>query len=178
MREPQLGMDSNCLSYVIQTMSSTSAPSPDDELAAQKLALIRLLFYLPGVLWVTPTVTKECACIKEIELAAVHKSFISCLFGELPITNANVISGRVSSLNEHHVGLNDCAILAEAEDVGHDVLLSYDKKFLKGLAPYSSKVTLARPADYWERLNIRHGVRLDKAPHSINPLYYCDWWRW
>lgn len=79
----QLGVDSQCLSYVIDAMASTSRPT--QAVATQQLALIRLFFYLPETLWVTPTVTAECTRIRDIELAALHQNFINVLFGELPL---------------------------------------------------------------------------------------------
>ena len=77
----QLGIDSQCLSYVIDAMAGISEPS--DSLAVQKLALVRLFFHLPDTLWVTPTVTLECARIRNTDWAALHASFIRVLFGEL-----------------------------------------------------------------------------------------------
>ena len=50
----QIGLDSNCLSYVIQALEGVSRPT--DALADQKIALVRLYIYTPGTLWTLPTV--------------------------------------------------------------------------------------------------------------------------
>lgn len=44
-----VGLDSNCLSYVIQSMEGVTEPKGD--LAEQKVALVRLYLYTPGTLW-------------------------------------------------------------------------------------------------------------------------------
>lgn len=172
----QVGIDSQCLSYFIDAMASTTLPT--DSLAPQKIALTRLFFYLPDTLWVTPTVTEECAQIRNAERASLHQSFISVLCGEKQLRNASEVKLRTSYLMQHHSGPNDCLILAEGEDVGHDVLLSFDSNFIRRLSPYSPKVELIRPKDYWNSLHIPHGVKPNKIPHSTNPLALQDWWRW
>ena len=85
-----IGIDSHCLSYVIDAFSAVSAPT--DNLAWERIALARLFFYLPGTLWVTPTVTAECARIRNVERANLHQSFIAVLFGEPPIEDPEVLS--------------------------------------------------------------------------------------
>jgi hypothetical protein len=172
----QLGIDSQCLSYVIDAMAGISEPS--DSLAVQKLALVRLFFHLPDTLWVTPTVTLECARIRNTDRAALHASFIRVLFGELQIKKQQSVNARAADLRRHHSGENDCTILAEAEDVGHNVLLTFDTNFVRHLASHAAGVELLQPAEYWEHLALPRGSTPDKVPHSMNPLSAESWWRW
>ena len=171
----QVGIDSQCLSYVIDAFSGISAPT--DTLASQKVALARLFFYLPGTLWVTPTVTAECARIRNVSRAELHASFIRVLFGEMPVRDSSAVSARAAVLQQHHARENDCAIVAEAEDVGHSVLLSFDSTLVRRLTPHTP-VQLIEPAQYWNKLSIPRGTKPDKVPHSTNPLSPEDWWRW
>ena len=48
----ELGLDSNCLSYVIDALEG--AAEPTGQLAAQNVALVRLYLYTPGTLWTMP----------------------------------------------------------------------------------------------------------------------------
>ncbi len=50
----EIGLDSQCLTYLISALEGVAAPS--DSLAEQKVALVRLYLYTPGTVWVTPTV--------------------------------------------------------------------------------------------------------------------------
>jgi hypothetical protein len=175
-RSVQLGIDSQCLSYVIDAMASVSPPT--DVLSEQKIALLRLFFYLPNTLWVTPTVTQECARIRNIERAALHQSFINVLFGELQLKDASEVHRRGVLLCKYHSDQDDCSILAEAEDVGHNVLLSFDNDFIRRLTPQSRNVKLMRPADYWTQIQVPRGTKPDKIPDLTNPLCLEEWWRW
>jgi len=171
----QIGLDSHSLSYVIDAFAGTVAPT--DPIAPQRVALTRLFFYLPGTLWVTPTVTTECARIRNVCRAEIHAGFIRVLFGEMPLRDSRAVRDRTAVLHQYHAGDNDCAIVAEAEDVGHSVLLSSDSKLVRHLTAHAT-VRLLRPVEYWDELSIPPGSRPDKEPHSTNPLFSQDWWRW
>jgi hypothetical protein len=141
------------------------------------VALARIFFYLPGTLWVTPTVTNECARIRNANRAELHASFIRVLFGELPLRDLSEIEDRKTALRQYHSGVNDCTIVAEAENVGHSVLLSFDSTLLRCLTLHTS-VQLSEPEQYWNSLSIPRGAMPDKVPHSTNPLASEEWWRW
>jgi hypothetical protein len=49
----EIGLDSQCLTYLISALENVAAPT--DRLAEQKVSLVRLYLYTPGTVWVTPT---------------------------------------------------------------------------------------------------------------------------
>src|SRR5438445_7116632 len=75
----EIGLDSNCLSYVIDALEGVSEPTGD--LAAQRVALARLYLYTPGTLWTLPTVKEEFSRIPDRSRCASHASWTSVLFG-------------------------------------------------------------------------------------------------
>jgi hypothetical protein len=172
---PQLGLDTQCYSYLIDGISGVSRPT--GSLGAQRIALLRLYIYLPGTLWITKTVAEECARIRNTTRAQLHQSFSQTLFGELPLRNPAAIRGRELELAPFHKGANDCRILGEAEDVGHTVLLTFDTKFIRDLASRTT-IRLFQPESYWVSLAIPSGVEPDKLPVAENPLAHQAWWRW
>jgi predicted nucleic acid-binding protein len=149
-----------------------------ETVAEQQLALIRLFFYRPETLFVTPTVVLECSRIRKVELAELHRSFINVLFGELRPNNPSAVQSRANALRTAHNRQNDCLVLAEAEDVKHNVLLSFDADFVRRLSRQTNAVVLTRPAEYWKSLDTPHGQPPVKIPHPTNPLSEQDWWRW
>lgn len=151
---------------------------PDDRVAEQKIALVRVFFYLPDTLWVTRSVTVECARIRNIDRAKLHQSFISALFGELPIQQYQSVESRTNELCGYHKGRADCAILAEAEATPMDVFLSFDSDFLRNLRPHSAAVRLLDPVQYWTMLGIPRGAKPQKVPEKTNPLALETWWKW
>jgi hypothetical protein len=151
--------------------------APSDSLAPQRLALVRLFFYLPETLWVTRTVTEECARIQNVERASLHQSFINVLFGERPLQDPEAVEHRAAALRCFHRGKNDCRIVAEAEDVGHSVLLTFDATLWRNLSPHA-EIALWQPADYWQHVAVPIGVRPNKVPTLGNPLENETWWRW
>lgn len=171
-----IGIDSQCVSYLIDAMQNVEEPRGN--LAPEKIALFRTYLYTPGTLYVTPTVTKECAAIRNTEQNELHKSYILTLIGESQIQNQINIESRVQELEIYHNGKNDCRILAEAEEAEYCVLLSYDNNFLSRLKAISSSVQLYRPSEYWSHLNIERGAKPDKIPHKTNPMFLQTWWKW
>lgn len=171
----QVGIDTQCLSYLIDAISGVAAPT--DAFAPQKLALVRLFLYRSGTLWVTPRVAEECGRIRSVARAELHVSYMQVLFGELPIHDSFAIAERARELSHYHSGANDCTIVAEAEAVGHAVLLSFDSRLVRRLRD-QTVVQLMEPAEYWDKLAVPKGATPDKMPHATSPLSLESWWRW
>jgi len=176
MNTATIGVDSQCLSYLIDVIHDINEPS--DNLASEKIALFRLYLYLPGTLFVTQTVVDECAKIRDEARKELHDNYIGVLFGEVLRQNTDSIDLRTKVLEQDHSGKNDCCILAEAEGAEFVSLLSYDDNFLKHLQGVSPNVNLCRPTEYWAQLNISKGTKPDKIPHATNPLAEQVWWKW
>jgi len=176
MNKELIGIDSQCLSYLIDAMQGIEEPS--DALAPEKISLFRIYLYTPGTLYVTPTVIEECAAIRDIARKKLHDSYIAVLFEESPLLQSDNINSRVKELELVHSGINDCRILAEAEDSKFTILLTYDNNFLTRLREASSIVRVCRPTEYWGQLNINHDAKPDKEPNINNPLANQTWWKW
>ena len=172
----RIALDSNCVTYVIDTMNSADEPS--GSLAIEKLALFRSYLYLQDTFYVLPTVIKEYEKISNDKRRKLHCDFVSPLFHEVQIDNYHAVEQLAISYGNNHAGLNDCLILSEAKASNMDVLLTYDENFLKHLSPLISKVKVLRPSEFWVNTNIPHGAVPDKQPHKTNPLSNKSWWNW
>ncbi len=73
-----VGLDSQCLSYLIDSVSDVAEPI--DPLAEERKALIRVWFYTPGTFYVSETVLDEVAKIRDVDRRALHKGFVDPLF--------------------------------------------------------------------------------------------------
>src|SRR5262245_21263519 len=100
--ERHVGLDSQCLSYLLDAISGISEPI--DVLAGEKKALLRSWFYKPGTFILTETVTSETSRIRNIDRRNFHESFISTLFLEYPVQNLDVSEKTFQRLryNEAH----------------------------------------------------------------------------
>ena len=67
----ELGLDSNCLSYVIDALEGVAEPT--DDLATQKIALVRFYLYTPGTLWTMTMVKQEFSRIPDLARRASHE---------------------------------------------------------------------------------------------------------
>jgi predicted nucleic acid-binding protein len=172
----EIGLDSQCLSYVIDALEGLEEPT--DALADQKVALVRLYLYTPGTLWVTPTVQTEFLRIKNAARRDTHRSWTSVLFGVRPLSNPASVALRADELMKTHDAPNDCRILAEAEDIRLATLLTFDDDFLARLATQGGRVKLVRPTQFWQSLGIPRGALPVKLPAHGNPLTHQRWWRW
>lgn len=171
----QVGLDSQCLSYLIDTLEGIAAPT--DRLAEQKLALVRSYLYTPGTLWVTPTVEREFRRIRDARRRASHVSWTNVLFGVRRVNAAVAVADRAVSLEQFHDDPDDRLVLAEAEDIGFTTLLSFDTDFVKHLAPHA-RLSLTTPGEFWKNLAIPRGATPTTVPADGNPLADEDWWRW
>lgn len=171
----ELGLDSNCLSYVIDALEGVAEPT--DSLAEQRVALVRLYLYTPGTLWTMPTVRQEFSRIRDPVRRGKHESWTGVLFGVRRLNNPEAAKVRAAGLKPHHPDLDDRMVLAEAEDLGFSALLTFDTEFVSHLAPYAS-LTLTTPAEYWTFLDVPRGADPVHLPAHGNQLAMQAWWRW
>ena len=175
-RTPQIGLDSHCLSYLLDGIAGISEPT--DPLAAEKIALLRSLFYGSGTFTLTQMVVSEVAKIPNEERRQLHQSFMRTLFLDYPVRTPDAVQARARQFQSKHPKLNDCRILAEAEELGLDVLLTYDNDFWKRLQNASATTRLVKPSTHWVSLGVPHGAQPRTVPHGTNPLSPQVWWRW
>ena len=171
-----VGLDSQCLSYLLDGIEGIEEPT--DPLAEERKALLRSWFYKPGTFILTETVVSEVSKIRNINRREFHEGFIRTLFLDYPVRDQNKVKARAAQFEIKHPKKNDCLILAEAEELELDYVLTYDDKFWKRLDSASSITKLMKPTDYWAYLNIKKGAKPVTIPHITNPLSNQSWWVW
>lgn len=171
-----VGLDSQCLSYLLDAISSVTEPT--DALASEKKALIRIWFYTPITYYTSETVVSEATAIQEPVRRELHTSSLRVLFLDPPVQDREKVEARTTQLSASHQKLNDCRIVAEAEDLQLDILLTYDRRLLKRLGLLCKKMRIMRPRSFWSSLDIPYGADLVNMPHVTNPLRTQTWWRW
>lgn len=169
-----VGLDSQCYTYLIDVMSNLSEPT--DNIANQKIALFRTFLYRKEGLFLLPTVRIECERIKDIMRAQLHESWTT-LFPETQPINPSHIDKQTNEFLTFHSDADDCRILAETEDAGLSVLLSFDSKFITHLKG-KTNVSIIRPLDFWISLDIPRGANLATVPRFDNPMAAQSWWKW
>jgi predicted nucleic acid-binding protein len=172
----QIGLDSQCLSYLLDAIAGIDEPK--DSLASEKIALLRSWFYKSGTFTLTETVIFEVGRISNVERREFHESFIRPLFLIPPVRESTAVQGRADQFKMTHPRPMDCRILAEAEELGLDIVLTYDHDFWKRLHNISPTTKLIKPSVYWTDLNVPKGAEPRTVPHHTNPLSQQSWWRW
>lgn len=171
-----VGLDSQCLSYLLDGIAGISEPS--DSLAGEKKALLRSWFYKPGTFVLTETVISEVNRIRNIDRREFHESFVRTLFNKYPVRDRAAVQGRATQFEVYHPKPSDCLILAEAEELRLDFVLTYDHDFWKRLSCTSGTTKLMKPSAYWANLGIPKGAKPVTEPDHTNPLSAQSWWRW
>lgn len=174
--EPRVGLDSQCLTYLLKGIAGNDEPT--DCLGGEKKALLRSWFYTSVIFVLTGTVISEARKIPDIDLLELHESFILTHFREDPVRNLAEVEAKAALFEKKHLGSNDCLILAEAVDLGLDLMLTYDFSFLSDFSDASNTTKLRKPTDYWASLDIARGTSPVRVPHHTNPLSEQWWWRW
>ena len=183
IKNQYIGLDSQCYSYLLDAISGISKPT--DSLASEKIALTRAWFYKPGQFCfvLTETVVNETSKIRNRERRNLHDSFRNTLFHDPAVQDPLAVKNRANEFYKHHRKLNDCLVLAEAEELKLDIVLTYDSKFWKRLCNKSNVTKLMKPTEYWASLSIPIGSApqcrpYDANPEDANPLSFQQWWRW
>jgi predicted nucleic acid-binding protein len=178
--EPDIGIDSNTLTLLIEAVDPDYDPSSDSpQLVEEKKAILRVFLYQGIAYHVGPTVEAEYKKIQDNRRFQAHVSFSKALLRDGPWQlNFSSIKQRAVSLGAYHNGLKDCYILAEAEEMHLDALLTNDNDFLKHLGPVSKSTMLVRPSQFWDSLGVPKGTAPTWLPSNGNPLLQKTWWRW
>src|SRR5262245_46593257 len=113
MQERKVGLDSQCLSYLIDAIYGVREPR--DCLAADRKALVRAWLYMPETFYVSETVVSECARIRDMNRRELHDGFVSTLFLEPKVRSRAAVDARTAQLMPFHPQEADCRVLAEAE---------------------------------------------------------------
>jgi predicted nucleic acid-binding protein len=92
--------------------------------------------------------------------------------------DSSAIKQRAQALGRYHSGQKDCDILAEAEEMHLDVLLTNDNGLLKHLGPVSKSIAVVRPSQFWASLCVPKGATAAWHPRDSNPLLQKTWWLW
>jgi hypothetical protein len=162
-----VALDSNALTYFLDGNRGTYRLSPDDPIADQRVAAVRLFLYCKTV--IVPTVTAEALRIGDEEKRQEHLSFINNQFAEFVPDGRQMesIERRTKELLPHHRnGENDCRILAEVEEDGDiPVLATWDKGFRTDLARHT-RIRLESPVACWDNFKIPRGTPSHWTPYG------------
>lgn len=172
-----IAVDSNCLTYLVSVINDVIQPS--DRLATEKIALFRILIYSPPV-YFTNTVKDEYDKIPDEKRKEMHDNTVVLEYHQIIFGLSKIIT-IATEYNKYHKGrkqLRDCKILAEAELMKADMLLTYDDDFYNHLRCRSTHVKLLKPSDCWDKLSIPHGAKPILRPKSTNPMSNETWWKW
>jgi predicted nucleic acid-binding protein len=175
-----VGIDSNALTLLIEAVDPDYNPCADSLLLAEeKKAILRAFLYKGIPYHVCPTVETEYKKIKNNAKYEAHVSFCNALLieGSWQLDSSSVRQ-RAQALGRYHNGQEDCDILAEAEEMHLDVLLTNDNGFLKHLGPVSKSIAVVRPSQFWESLCVPKGAASVWRPKASNPLLQKTWWLW
>lgn len=173
-RKYVIALDSNCLTYLLTVIDNVLQPS--DNLATEKIALYRIFIYV-APLYYTNTVKTECGRISDKIKKAMHENDTLLSYHQIKYNLAKV-SDLDIYYNKYHTGLNDCSILAEAEIMKADILLTYDDDFYNRLRCRSHHIKLLKPSECWDELSIPHGTKPKLRPLSTNPFSNEMWPQW
>jgi hypothetical protein len=172
----QVVVDGNCVSYWLDALDAVVAPHPEDPLADQKLALVRIFYYWPWVMSFTPTIRTEIEAISDPGRLKTHKQWIDIHLRELLAPNAERLAHAQDDLAGSDVNETDAKWLCEA--IAHDstMAITWDQPLLNQSAGLTA-IEVVSPATAWSTLSVPNGADARIAPSPTNPLSQQDWWK-
>jgi hypothetical protein len=173
-----VAFESNALTYFLDGNRGDYSLAPNDPLAPQRIAAVRLFLYCTP--YIAPTVKEKASQILNPTKLEEHMRFIAYSFGEVnPDRHQRAqIQKRAEALAEHHAGLNDCRIVAELEwDGGIPVLVTFDGDLQRDLRPHT-QIRIETPEECWTHFSIPRGHPPLWYPGRGHALEHERWWRW
>jgi hypothetical protein len=172
-------LDTMVLSYLAEAMSGYYDPvlDPDDLLRAERVAAFRL--FLWASVGVGETAVKQATRTKDAAWRARLDRLVMIHLPEyrVPDVGARYVDARTTELSRIHGDVEDCRIVAEAEALEVDGLVTFDFKMKKRLGPHA-RVALRGAAECWQELALPRGTRPQWEPARGNPIGAMTWWRW
>lgn len=174
-------LDANAMTYLNEVLNPSYAPDEDvSDLRDDRIALMRLYLHLDDIPWIVPTIEAEYQRIKAVGLLRSHTDLAYAYLNEPgddeALKNSAKIIFRVDELLQDHPQEADCRVVAEAEAIGGDAVLTCDHGLLQHLAGVV-KIGLFRPSQFWTRLGLPRGRR---PPREVARRIQGDrrWWDW
>jgi len=182
-----VAFDSNILSYFIKAIDLVDTDSEvqgtHSDLLKTKIALVRACFYsdrLDEQFLIVPTAEYECQsedmCKENREKHWVFARTIMHTIEKIPLRKCQEVKEKVRYYLEYHNKEKDCRILAEAEVLNCNIVLTYDKGFYNNLKPHAS-IAIKKPIEYWESLGVPKGSPFKRLGCS-HPFSQETWWKW
>ena len=172
-------IDSNCLTYLVDAMALGGRPTGNE--AEEKIALLRIYFYRNDTLYVSPTVKAEYEKMTNKVKRQNHRGIADILLGDIQSLDPHVLESQALEYAKYHNGERnkiDCRILAETELGGGNILLTYDKDFLRRLRNRTHSIRMLMPSEFWSGLSYTKGIKPVTSPHPTSPLAAEAWWAW
>ncbi|MCX5888600.1 MAG: type II toxin-antitoxin system VapC family toxin [Deltaproteobacteria bacterium] len=173
--QPKIAIDSNLITYLLEAMSPGYDPL-SDQLSNERRAMIRIALYIHYKIYVLPTVKAEYNRIPDRMKRLEHEGQTILNTRQWKFDDQRVEERKKDFLLYHKNKEADCRILAEAEYVKMNILLSYDKKFIEKLNLKANGLEIIRPTEYWDRMDVSPMAQPKRRPVPSTPLWQLRWW--
>ena len=173
------GIDNNVLNYLFEAMHTGQIPAAAADVAEQQVTSLRLFLWTSDLV-VGRVVSFEAAQARDAQRRALLHSIIASNLAECEVPEQDLQRWQVRAAAlaaPHPRGLLDCLLVAEAEIVGADTLLTFDTRMINRLTRHTP-VKLIAPATRWRQLGIPRGTPPIWQPASSNPLSAEPFWSW
>ena len=170
-------VDSMILSYLADAIAPGYRPDSDDALDQERVAALRLYFW--DRLGVGQTAVEQSERTPDPDHRNRLDHLVAILMPEFRVEEwkEESVERRVGELMTLHRDENDCRIVAEAEALQADAIVTFDKRMRNRLRD-AVEVALLFPSELWEQLGIPRGSPPIREPHPTNPLAARSFWRW
>ena len=168
-------VDSNVLTYLVEAIEPAYDPTiGDPSIALERLAIVQSFIYGDVRFWVSPTVEVEYNRIRTPAKHLRHERTAWVLLEDVPLRGDQVaLDARAQSLVAFHSDVDDCRIVAEAEEHRVESLLTRDDDLIAHLTA-RTPLALQYPSKLWQSLALPRGA---KPRRTVQSLGSRSWWR-
>ena len=178
-KEYQFLLDGMIIDYLMTALQGDYHPDSDTDEKLRPVRVAAFRLYLWGDLSIAPTAGAQIQNTPDHKHRDALDRVINFLLPEPTICDEDqpIVRSRVIELRAHHKNEADCSIVAEAEILSFDAVVTFDKDMRRRLAPHT-RVGLLVPSEAWRLINVPKGSPPTRTPDDNNPKLKDDWWRW
>ncbi len=167
------------LTYLAEAMAGDYQPDRDADSALRNERVAAFRLFLWHRLGVGETAVKQSQRTLSSEWLERLDRLVMIHLSEYRVSDARSagMNSRVQELVCYHSDPEDCRLVAEAEALGVDCLVTFDSRLMKRLSPRTG-VHLCGAAVYWIELGIPRGTPPTIVPAWTNPIRNRNWWHW
>lgn len=165
--------------YLADAMDGSYEPTFDHDENLRPERVAAFLLFLYAELDIAPTASVQISNTPDQSRLRMLERVVTIHLCEPELTDDRLVRThlRTVELRRRHANEPDCSIVAEAEVLGYDAVVTFDRNMRRRLGPHA-RVRVLSPSEAWDIMEVPRGEAPIRRPSDTNPKVAARWWNW